>query len=145
MTRTISILRAIGEVFGIVLFRFRPVPRIWSIWLVSVNAASLYFIAHIEAQVLLAITIAAVLIMALIHERIGFTRILGIAHALWVPFFIWVALTTEFFFTDPAFYAWFWVLGITNAICFSVDLLEAWRFYRGDRAPHYVWNTHAAN
>jgi len=103
MTRTISILRAIGEVFGIVLFRFRPVPRIWSIWLVSVNAASLY------------------------------------------PFFIWVALTTEFFFTDPAFYAWFWVLGITNAICFSVDLLEAWRFYRGDRAPHYVWNTHAAN
>lgn len=79
------------KIFGIVFLRFRTVPRLWSIWLVGVNLMCLYFIGHIEAQVVLVTTLVAVALQAVIYGRIGFTRILGIGHTLWIPMFAWMA------------------------------------------------------
>ena len=69
-------LRHLLEFFGVVYLRFRPVPRLWCVWLVGVNAACLLFITHIEAQAVLAVTAIAVVAQTLIYGRIGFTRIL---------------------------------------------------------------------
>jgi len=46
----------------------------------------------------------------LIYRRIGFTRILGSAHVLWVPMFAWMATR-----------------------------IEAVRVLRGEWAPRYRW------
>ena len=128
------------QIFGVVFLRFRPVPRAWNVWLVGVNLACLYFIHHIEAQVVLATTVAAVLAQAVIHARIGFVRLLGIAHLMWVPMFAWMATRLSDTAAYPDLQTWLTVLFATNAVSFLVDAVDVMRFVRGERAPHYRWN-----
>ena len=127
------------EIFGIVYFRFRAVPRIWCVWLVGVNAACLFFITQIEAQVVLAVTALAVAGQAIIFERTKFTRILGIVHLGWIPMFGWMATRLDTITNDPALSIWLGVLLVTNTVSLIVDLAEALRYMNGDRAPHYSW------
>ncbi|NKB29181.1 MAG: hypothetical protein GKR99_17145 [Rhodobacteraceae bacterium] len=132
-------IRSVLELFGVVCLRFRPVPRIWAIWLLAVNGGCLLFITHVEAQVLLAVTGLAVIVQAAIYQRIGFTRVLGIVHLMWVPMFIWMATRAEAIQADPALATWIAVLFATNLVSLVIDIAEVIRFARGDRAPHYHW------
>lgn len=127
------------ELFGVVFLRFRPVPRVWCVWLVGVNVACLYFIAHIEAQVVLGVTAIAIVAQTLIYQRIGFTRILGTTHVLWVPMFAWMAARADSIAGDQALADWLILLFATNMISLAVDTIDAVRFLRGERAPHYRW------
>ncbi len=128
------------QLFGVVFLRFRPLPRLWGIWLVAINAASLLFIAHIEAQVVLATTVIAVAAQTLVYERIGFTRILGSTHILWLPMFAWIATRNAAISTDPALASWLMLLFMTNLGSLVIDTTDAIRFLRGERAPHYYWD-----
>jgi hypothetical protein len=137
MTRfLISIL----EIFGVVFLRFRLIPRLWCVWLVAVNLACLFFIAHIEAQVVLAVTLAAVLAQTVLYGRIGFTRVLGTTHVLWLPMFAWMATRIDTICTDPALARWLLLLLATNMVSLMVDTVDAIRFARGEREPHYRWS-----
>lgn len=135
-----SFLIRMLELFGVVFLRFRPVPRLWCVWLVGVNLACLWFITHIEAQVVLAVTGFAVVAQTLIYQRIGFTRILGSTHMLWVPMFAWMATRIETIAAKPAFADWLILLVATNMVSLIVDAIDAVRFLRGERAPHYRWS-----
>jgi hypothetical protein len=128
------------KLFGVVFLRFRPVPRLWCAWLVGVNLACLYFITHIEAQVVLIVTAIAVVGQTLIYQRIGFTRILGSTHTLWIPMFAWMAMRMDTIMTEPALAYWLALLFATNMISLVVDTVDAVRFLRGERAPHYRWS-----
>lgn len=128
------------KIFGIVFLRFRPVPRIWSVWLVGVNLMCLYFIGHLEAQIVLWTTLAAVSMQAGIYGFFGFTRVLGVAHLMWLPMFAWMATRTDEIAEHPDLQNWIIVLAITNAVSFVVDMTDMTRFIRGERAPHYSWN-----
>jgi hypothetical protein len=127
------------ELFGVVFLRFRPVPRLWCVWLVGVNLACLYFITHIEAQVVLAVTAIAVVAQTLIYQRIGFTRILGSTHFFWIPMFAWMATRIDTIVSEPALADWLLLLFATNVVSIVVDTIDAVRFLRGERAPHYRW------
>lgn len=127
------------KLFGVVYLRFRPVPRLWCVWLVGVNAACLLFITHIEAQTVLAVTVIAVVVQTLIYQRTGFTRILGTAHILWVPMFAWFATRLEAIMSEPGLANWLLLLLVTNLISIVVDTIDAVRFIQGERAPHYRW------
>lgn len=135
-----NFVKNVLQIFGVVYLRFRIIPRIWAVWLVAVNLGGLYFISHIEAQVLLAITFAAVGAQALIYDRIGFTRILGIVHVMWIPMFIWMATRLDAILLDPQLTTWLSVLLVTNLISLIIDAADVIRFVRGERAPHYSWN-----
>ena len=128
------------EIFGICFLRFRPVPRLWCMWLVAANCACLLFITHIEAQAVLAVTGVAVVVQTLIYQRIGFTRILGTAHILWIPMFAWIATRLDVILAEPELANWLLLLLITNLISLFVDMADAMRFLRGERSPHYRWN-----
>ena len=128
------------KVFGIVFLRFRPVPRIWNVWLVGVNLLCLYFIAHVEAQVVLVTTLVAVTLQAIIYGRTGFTRVLGVVHLMWLPMFAWMAARANNIVEHPDLQIWIIVLAITNAVSFIVDMTDVTRFARGERAPHYRWS-----
>ena len=136
----IGILRSALEIFGVVFLRFRPILRVWGVWLVAVNAAGIAFIGHIEAQVTLAVVGVAVLGQALIYQRQRFIRLLGVTHFLWVPMLIWIALrlgaVPE---SEHAFRAWLIALIVTNATSLVVDGWDAVRFARGERKPYYAW------
>lgn len=127
------------KIFGIVFLRFRPVPRVWNVWLVGVNLMCLYYIGHIEAQVVLAVTLASVAGQTLIYQKIAFTRLLGIGHILWIPMFAWLATRIDLHGANPDLRNWLVVLTITNAISFVIDGTDVFRFVRGERAPHYCW------
>jgi hypothetical protein len=136
----IGFLRSVFELFGIVLVRFRPVQRIWGTWLVAVNAACLFFIQHVEAQVTLGAVGIAVLAQALIYQRKRFIRLLGVTHVLWVPMLAWIALHLDTLpREETAFHAWLIVLIATNAFSLAIDAWDATRFIRGERQPHYAW------
>jgi len=136
----IGILRSVFELFGIVLVRFRPVPRVWGAWLVAVNSAGLLFIQHVEAQVALAAVGVAVVAQALIYQRKRFIRLLGVTHVLWVPMLAWMAQRLDSLPSEEAaFHAWLTALIATNAICLAIDAWDATRFVLGERRPYYAW------
>src|SRR5215831_4617328 len=135
----IGFLMRMLELFGVIFLRFRPVPRLWCVWLVGVNVACLLFITHSEAQVVLAVTAIAVAGQTLIYQRIGFTRILGTTHILWVPMFGWMATRIDAIANEPSLAYWLVALFVTNLVSMVVDTIDAIRFLRGERAPHYRW------
>ena len=136
----IGIFRSIFELFGIVLVRFRPVQRIWAAWLVAANAACLFFIQHIEAQVTLGAVGVAVIAQALIYQRKRFIRLLGVTHALWVPMLTWIALRLDTLPKEErALRVWLVTLIATNAVSLAIDAWDATRFVLGERRPYYVW------
>jgi hypothetical protein len=138
--KMISFLINALELFGVVILRFRPLPRVWGVWLVAINLACLLFITHVEAQVVLATTVVAVAAQTLIYQRIGFTRILGSTHILWLPMFAWMATRLNAITGIPELADWLAVLLITNLVSAAVDTIDAIRFLRGERAPYYHWN-----
>lgn len=136
----IGILRAIFELFGIVLVRFRPLQRIWGAWLVAVNAACVLFIEHTEAQVALVAVGAAALVQAMIYQRRRFIRVLGSTHVVWVPMLAWMALRLDALPAgEPVFRVWVISLIATNAVCLAIDAWDATRFALGERRPYYAW------
>jgi hypothetical protein len=136
----IGMLRSVFELFGIVLVRFRPAQRIWGTWLVAVNAASLLFIQHTEAQVALGAVGVAVLGQALIYQRRRFIRLLGVTHALWVPMLAWMALRVDSLPKEErGFRVWLVMLIATNAVSLVIDAWDATRFVLGERRPYYAW------
>jgi hypothetical protein len=139
-TSEIGILRAIFEIFGIVLVRFRPLQRSWGAWLVAVNSASIFFLGHIEARVALGAVGLAVVAQALIYQRKRFVRILGATHILWVPMLAWMALRLE---TLPAgnsnYRVWLVLLIATNMVSLAIDAFDTARFVLGERRPFYAW------
>jgi hypothetical protein len=128
------------ELFGVVLLRFHLVPRLWGWWLVGVNVACIWFITHIEAQVVLVVTTIAVAGQTLIYQRIGFTRILGTTHLLWLPMFAWMATRIDTIMDEPSLANWLALLFVTNMVSMVVDTIDAVRFLRGEREPYYRWN-----
>lgn len=135
-----GIARSTVELFGIVLIRFRPLPRLWGAWLIAVNAAALLFIQHLEAQVTLAAVGAAAVAQALIYQRKGFIRILGVTHAVWIPMLPWIVLRLDTVPSEEAaFRGWLITLIATNTISLLIDATDAARFISGERRPHYVW------
>src|SRR5947207_7912891 len=136
----IGFFRSVLELLGIVLVRFRPIQRIWGAWLVAVNAASLLFIQHLEAQIALGAVGVALLAQALIYQRKGFIRLLGVTHVIWIPMLTWMTLRLDTLPTDEtAFHAWLVTLIATNAISLAIDAWDATRFALGERRPYYAW------
>jgi hypothetical protein len=137
-------VRSILELLGIVFLRFRPVPRVWGWWLVAVNGASLAFISTVEAQVVLAVTVVAVLLQSLVYQKIGFTRILGITHYAWIPMFAWLRMRLDHILLNQPLAMWLTVLLATNTASLVIDTIDAARFLRGERQPHYHWTKREA-
>ena len=98
------ILNAAKELIGIVLLRYRLVPRIWATLLIVVNVFSVFFLDTRYGQVALAAALIGASAMIALHLRLGFVRLLGVGHVLWVPMLIWIA--TDFSQLEPGSLMW---------------------------------------
>ncbi len=127
------------ELGAIMLTKFRLVPRLWLIALVVVNITSLYFIDTTEARVVLGVLLISVIIMAEIYRRLGFVRLLGTGHILWVPMVPWLWLrldqTTPL---DSTFEYWLIILIVMNTLSLVIDVVDVIRYIKGERAPYYT-------
>ena len=133
-------LTSAKELLGIVLLRFRIVPRIWAILLVLVNVAAVFFLDTLYGQAALAAIVFGVVVMVAIHMRCGFVRLLGIGHILWIPMLIWFAVEIPTLEPGSLLRNWMTLLLIFNSISLIIDAIDVMRYVRGERAPHYTWN-----
>ena len=53
--------------------------------------------------------------------------------------FAWMATRIDRIVSEPALADWLVLLLATNAVSTVVDTIDAVRFLRGERTPHYRW------
>ena len=136
---TVSFPRAIFDLFYIPYSRFRPLPLAWGINLVAANMSGLFFLAYLEARVLFLSIVIGLIFMAMVYRRLGFVRLLGAGHALWVfvvPWFIWRLINMSPG-GDSFFQIWLLWVTVTDGISLVIDIRDVWLFVRGERSPYY--------
>ena len=113
-------------------------PVHWQLWLmlmVAVNlVVPLFFLDHLEAQVVIGVLLASITLMTILTARVGFTRLLGLGHIFWFPllYFLWTRL--DQIPADDFFGIWIRALMAINATSLVIDVVDVVRYLAGDRA-----------
>ena len=112
-------------------------PLHWQLWLlplVTANAvAPLFFLRHVEAQVVLVTILASMALMTFLTGRFGFTRILGLRHILWVPLLPFLFTRLSDIPATDAFGVWIRTLIVLNSLSLVIDTVDVIRYMAGDR------------
>ncbi|MHA1529870.1 MAG: hypothetical protein ACTSVG_12675 [Alphaproteobacteria bacterium] len=114
-------------------------PFPWNAWVGLLMAANLvaplFFLPRAEAIVAIVALNVGALIMAAIHARLGFVRLLGIGHIFWVPMVIWFAVRAGQPDVDGSFAAWMVAVVVLNSLSLVLDGWDVFCYWRGERAP----------
>lgn len=110
-------------------------PRVWVMLLAVVNMASIAFIGHREAQVVLVAMMLGGMIMAAVYAKLGFVRLLGVGHFHWLPMLVWLYGRLDGARADPAFYYWVLALIVFNSASLVIDIVDVRRYLAGEREP----------
>ena len=89
---------------------------------------------------MLAVSAIAVAGQTAIYQRTGFTRILRCDPYLVGANVSWMVTRLDAITSEPGLANWLLLLFVTNLVSLVVDTIDAIRFLRGERAPHYRWN-----
>ncbi len=134
-----AFIRALYDLFFISLVRFQPKARVFAWNLVAANTAGLFFLPQPEPAVLWASILIGFVFMVRVYQKMGFVRLLGAGHSLWVLVLPWLALRWAQLPPDAGglFKAWLaWVI-VTDATSLLLDFRDAVGFMKGDRAAYY--------
>lgn len=110
-------------------------PRAWVVLLAAVNMASIAFIGHREAQVVLVAMMFGGMAMAVVYAKLGFVRLLGVGHFHWMPMLVWLYGRLDGAGADPAFYYWILALIAINGASLAIDIVDVGRYLAGEREP----------
>ena len=110
--------------------------RIW-MWLLSaVNlVAPLFFLGHPEAWAVLACYFLAAAVLIPLHRRLGWVRLLGIAHFQWFVLLPWLVIRMLTGSPPTALAIWVWALIVIDAASLSIDIVDVYRYLTGEREP----------
>jgi hypothetical protein len=112
-------------------------PMHWQAWLmllVLANAITpLFFLRHLEAQVVLGTMLASVTLMTSLTSRFGFTRVLGLGHILWVPMLAFLVARLGDIPDNDAFGIWIRAVIVLNGISLTIDAVDVIRYIAGNR------------
>jgi len=112
----------------------------WLLWLSALLAVNLlfplFFLESIEARtVLLAFATAAGIQIGL-YARLGFVRLLGIAHLVaWTPVLVWILFRLPLHDTSTPIGRWLVVLLVIDGVSLLIDAVDVVRYAAGERAP----------
>ena len=113
-------------------------PLQWQLWLallVGANGiAPFFFFSHLEARVTLAAMLLSMLGMTALTARFGFSRILGLGHAAWLPLLFFLVNRATDVPIATGFGLWLWSVIVLDSISLLLDGADVVRFLRGDRA-----------
>ena len=108
--------------------------QLWLVLLVTVNlVVPLFYVDRVEAQVVIGVLVASLILFTILTARVGFTRLLGLGHVLWVPLlgFLWTRLGE--IPADSHFAVWVWALIFLNGTSLVIDAIDVIRYLAGDR------------
>jgi hypothetical protein len=135
----VSFVEAMYQLFYIPLVRFKPTARLFVWNLVAANITGLLFLPRLEPMVLWIAIVTGLVFMARVYQKMGFVRLLGAGHGLWLFVMPWLAIRWMSLPPDASgwFEAWLgWVI-VTDTISLVLDTRDAAAFLAGDRAPYY--------
>ncbi len=113
----------------------------WNVWvmiLALVNGlGGIYFFQSLEGKITLISIIGAGILMQIIFSKMGFVRLLGIAHIIfWVPLVLWLSWRLQSWDQlSRDLRIWMLVVVILNSFSLLIDFFDVWRYIRGDKYP----------
>ena len=101
------------------------------------NLFSIFFLPRTEAWVVLGTGLLAATIMTALHAKLGYVRIVGIGHFVWIPMLVWLAFRLETIREDTLFRGWILSVMAMDTVSLLLDIMDLIRYLRGDRAPRF--------
>ena len=124
------------EVFTLGVLSLAPIWRAWLGLLMIANlVVPVYFIGSQEGKVVLGCMLFGATLQMLIIRRLGFVRLLGVAHVAWLPMIWWLAGRLEALEAGTLFYGWILATIALNTTSLAIDAMDVTRWLRGDRTP----------
>ena len=109
--------------------------QIWLGVLVIANAVvPMFFIGHREAQVVLGVFMVSAASMMILAHVLGFTRLLGLGHVLWIPLLLYLWSRMGGHPAVEPYGAWMRIVMLLNAASLVIDAWDVVRYARGERA-----------
>lgn len=115
----------------------RKMPWYWQVWvlvLVLINGVGpcLFLQEKVAVVTLVAVLLGGILGEVLCHLQ-GFTKLLGLMHAPWVPMFVLQILVLSSGKADGLFAQWLWVSAGITFLSLVLDVLDVVQYLRGNR------------
>ena len=79
----------------------------------------------------------AATIMTVLHAKLGYVRLLGIGHFVWIPMLIWLVFRLDRIPEGTIFYNWLLILIAMDTVSLLIDIVDLVRYLRGDRTPRF--------
>ena len=118
------------------MLRFPPPWLGWIAALMAVNlVAPVFFLPAPEALWTLAAFMAGALTQMVLFSRLGFVRLLGVAHVLWFPLVVWIWTRMDAATPGDPMYLWMASLVVLNSISLAIDVADVGRYLFGERTP----------
>lgn len=110
--------------------------QVWHVWITVVHGAwpAILWDAPI-ARSMLAAFLAGVAARVLLFARQGYSRILGLAHALWVPAIAQILAHLPDHRPHSGYEVWLVVAAVNGGGVLAWDARQVWRWWQGERAP----------
>jgi hypothetical protein len=115
-------------------------PKAWWPWMVAlpmVNLSSIFFLPRMEAWVILLTGLLAATIMTTLHSRLGYVRLVGIGHFVWIPMLIWLGFRLDNIPDGTLFRRWILTLMVMNTVSLLLDIIDLTHYLLGDRTPRF--------
>jgi len=108
--------------------------KVWLGVLMAANGvAPLVFLTRREAQVTLVTFLASAALMMILTHVVGFTRLLGLGHLLWVLLLLYLWTRMGGHPAAQPYGAWIRLVMALNAASLVLDARDVVRYLRGDR------------
>ena len=104
--------------------------RVWVVYMLIVNAASLLFWEQGLAQLIFYVFLLSASFMLGLYSWFGYERILGLGHVLWIPLLYWLA--REYSTVSGDFKLYVTVLMVTNGLSLVFDVADVWRYFKSN-------------
>ena len=79
----------------------------------------------------------AATIMTVLHAKLGYVRLVGIGHFVWIPMLIWLVFRLDHIREGTLFYGWLVTLMAMDTVSLLIDIVDLVRYLRGDRTPRF--------
>ncbi|PCI39628.1 MAG: hypothetical protein COB53_02905 [Elusimicrobia bacterium] len=117
------------------IFKMKPHWVVFVHLMLIVNiAVPLFFWSALEAKVVFAAIMVNAGFMMALHAKLGFVRLLGLGHILWLPMLPWLYLRICGLPSGNLKY-WLSALIVINGFAVVVDIIDVIRYISGERAP----------
>lgn len=110
--------------------------RVWFWILIILNfIAPIFFLPRIEAWAVISAYAVAGVVVAVLHRRLGWVRLLGACHFPWIALLPWMAYRYVATSPEGVFGIWMLTVVFVDTIAFGIDSADVVRYLKGEAAP----------